>query len=164
MITAAKYRLGDEEITIREAAERLGTSDQTVRNRLKIHGNDMEAVFRASEKNGGVKMGEKEERAVEELTKLLCGKEDPAEEPAVEENPESETVALPAICNDDAAAERQVLAMYNKAIAAIDELLGANVLEYDGLESNLKSALAALKEIRRRDFDRLVDWEKIARG
>lgn len=136
MITAAKYRLGDEEITVREAAERLGTSDQTIRNRLKIHGDDMEAVFRASEKIGGVKMGEKEERAVEELTKLLCGERRPAEEPAVEENPESETVALPEICNDDAAAERQVLAMYNKAIAAIDELLGAKALEYEGLESD----------------------------
>lgn len=86
------YDCYGEKITVKEAADRLGVSVHTLRNRLQLYGDNMEEVmrfYRDKEEMRSEKAmkkipltAEQEQKAVEDLAAMLCGSAEsqPAEE------------------------------------------------------------------------------------
>lgn len=183
------YDCFGEKITAKEGAERLGISIHTMRNRLHLYGDNMEEVMHfyqnREEKRSESKMKkftEPEERAVAELAEMLCGSDNstnaPKEKmPLADERRVIKTDLVEQECQQELLVPTNTLgkgntldqfdctalATFNAAIKAI-EALDCSVMDDQELYITLQRGMEELKDMRRRVFDHMVDWDAIAKG
>jgi len=166
------YDCFGEKITVKQAADRLGVSVNTLRIRLKEHGDNMEEVFHFYRDREELKMRKNttemtaEERAAEELARMLCGGEQEpapieaaeATEAVQESTPPEAPQPTEKKRNSDV---RSALARVNAAIRALDGLSPEDV-GGDLMYGHVMDMGDDLRELRRRKFDCLVDWDAVA--
>lgn len=182
------YDCFGERITVKEAADRLGISINTIRNRLQKCGDNMEWVmnfYRQRNDKGGKDMRKiTEAHAMDEIMSAIGLTEEPEEQAdACAKIAETcakiaETcVEITKTCEDAAEGpgeivmmiesvrtpEQEDLTLINRAIAAI-EALNPDVLGCVDLAERLHENAKYLRMARCRRFEHMVDWEALANG
>ena len=151
----ARYACMGGYYTAAEIAEVLGVAAQRVRSAIAATGDVQSAIDKIQQRRerGVAKLTEKEKQAAEELAMALCG--EPAEVERFDKKPE-QTETKPD-------ARRALLAAYNRAIAALAEIV-EHIADKPELCKKLIGAECELRADRCVTFEELVNWEKIANG
>lgn len=175
------YDCFGERITAKEAADRLGISINTIRNRLQECGDNMEWVmnFYRQRNDKGEKDMRKtaEARAMDEIMSAIGCTEEPEDQmdvcEEIAENCEkiieacedttNETGTIAMMIESVRTLEREDLAIINRAITVI-EALTPDILKCADLTERLHRNAMELRMTRCRRFEHLVDWEALAKG
>ena len=162
MRKAPTYSCNGGEVSISEVAAEFGLNPETVRQRLKKYGGNMQQVYDhyASERGG---LSE-EERAAEEIMNIIML--EPVEEEAAAETeteePEEHTPNAEAETKKTAEAEAlESLGRLNRAIDALGSVYEGDV---GSLGNSLRGFIGELRAYRARKYERLVDWNAVAGG
>lgn len=145
--------------TAAEIADVLHVDTQRVRAAIAATGDVQAAIDRIQQRRGRgmAKLTDKEKQAAEELAMALCG------ELAEADRNQAEADQEPAEADRKPDARRALLAAYNRAIAALAEIV-ENIADKPELCKKLIGAECELRADRCVTFEELVNWEKIANG
>lgn len=177
------YPCFGEMITVKDAADRLNISVNTVRCRLSERGGSMEEVFNFYRGKEEARMEKqekartKEQIAAEKIAKMLfdaedakAGKIESAEIASASSGPDKIAEAMitpepelqqPTVPQPAPVGDRKALRTYNRAIRALGELsvIGIGVDELQNRAEGLMEDLIIKRSVA---FSRLVDWDKLA--
>lgn len=154
------YECFGERITAKEAADRLGVSIHTIRNRLQECGDNMEWVMNFYHQRQNFRGGsdvKKEEQAKKDILNVLCGEEEPERE--VPRDLTAEACVEATLQSS----KRADLAVLNATIAALEKLK-PDMFDDSGAKEACTDCMEILRSMRCRKYEHLVDWAAIARG
>ena len=159
MAEVKKYRNQGREITVSEAAKLAGVSDQTIYNRLKANGGDIElAILGGANRMLKLPDIEPTEKKAQELAEMLAPKQ-----PAIpcELQPGCNCVDTPRQQTPVPAGNRELARLNDliRALAAVDEIQMCDEV----LRSQLKEKRTELIGMRSVMYGHLVDWDELAR-
>lgn len=152
-------------ITVAQAAELAGTSEQTIRNRLKANGGDIEAAIRG-------KAYSAEEAAVDDIMDALGMSEAtnvippkpilPTILPPAEKRDTVATAQAEAPAEDRVPVWKADLRRLNAAIEALEEL-EENGFDDDGCKDRMRDCYVELLNMRATMYGGFVNWREIAK-